>query len=231
MKNIETAPKLLRPSEYTENQLIAGILDGRYEAGGHLPSERILSESLGVTRPTLRETLKRLSAEGWVTIKQGKPTRVNNYLKEGGLGLLSSIIRHGNEVYQEMILHFLETRIVLFPGVAAIAVTKKPAELLRFLEGSESLGDDAEAFAFFDWDLQLLMTELTENPVFRMIVNDFTPLCQKLGNYYFDHPTARDSSRSYYKELKLSIKSGGDGTEAVVKRAMEVAMAFWKNSL
>ncbi|MCP4722010.1 MAG: GntR family transcriptional regulator, partial [Desulfobacteraceae bacterium] len=67
--------KPLKPAEFAEKQLLETILDGIYQPGDTLPAERVLAQSLGVTRPTLRETLQRLSKEGWVTIAQGKPTR------------------------------------------------------------------------------------------------------------------------------------------------------------
>lgn len=75
MPPIAGAQKLLKPAEFAENQLLEAILDNTYGPGDVLPAERILARFLGVTRPTLRETLQRLSKEGWVTIAHGKPTR------------------------------------------------------------------------------------------------------------------------------------------------------------
>ena len=80
--------KLLKPGEFVEKQLLEAILGSRYKPGESLPAERLLAAELGVTRPTLRETLQRLSKEGWITIQHGKPTKVNDYLKKGGLGIL-----------------------------------------------------------------------------------------------------------------------------------------------
>jgi GntR family negative regulator for fad regulon and positive regulator of fabA len=50
--------KLLRPTQYVEKILVTAMLDGTYSCGTALPNERTLAERMGVTRPTLRETLK-----------------------------------------------------------------------------------------------------------------------------------------------------------------------------
>lgn len=52
------------------------IQDGSYAAGSLLPSERDLCDSYGVSRTTVRQTLQKLSQEGYVNSKQGKGTFV-----------------------------------------------------------------------------------------------------------------------------------------------------------
>ena len=78
----------LRPARYAEHRLITSVLNGTYPPGAKLPNERALSVELGVTRPTLREMLQRLARNGWLTIRQGKPTVVNDYRLTGGHGRL-----------------------------------------------------------------------------------------------------------------------------------------------
>lgn len=41
-----------------------------------LPGERVLSERLGVSRPTLRAALALLRKEGWLEVARGRPTRI-----------------------------------------------------------------------------------------------------------------------------------------------------------
>ena len=58
------------PTQHVEKYLVTALLDGTYAPGAALPSERSLANEIGVTRPTLRETLQRLANEGWITIHQ-----------------------------------------------------------------------------------------------------------------------------------------------------------------
>jgi GntR family transcriptional regulator, negative regulator for fad regulon and positive regulator of fabA len=71
--------RAFRPREYAEHRLITAILDGTYPPETALPAERAMAETLGITRPTLRETLQRLSREGWIRIRHGKSSVVNDY--------------------------------------------------------------------------------------------------------------------------------------------------------
>jgi DNA-binding FadR family transcriptional regulator len=61
----------LRTYEQVMSQIEERILDGRLKAGDHLPSERELALLLGVSRPSLRESLRVLEALGIVDIRRG----------------------------------------------------------------------------------------------------------------------------------------------------------------
>jgi GntR family transcriptional regulator len=53
------------------DRLRGQILDGALPPGSRLPTEAELTERYGVTRPTIRQALVQLRAEGWVTTRQG----------------------------------------------------------------------------------------------------------------------------------------------------------------
>ena len=56
--------------------LTQAIESGTYRPGSPLPSEPVLSEQLGVSRPTLREALRLLEERGLIARKHGKGTFV-----------------------------------------------------------------------------------------------------------------------------------------------------------
>jgi len=198
--------KLLKPAEFAEKKLLEAILDSTYKPGDSLPAERSLASLLGVTRPTLRETLQRLSKEGWVTIQHGKPTKVNDYLKNSGLGILSSLIKYGKHLSTDMVSHLLEVRTSMFPDIAQKAVSKQPQKILAYLKKLNTLKDRSDSYAVYDWGLQMLMVDATGNPVFNMILNDFAPLYGVLGENYFQKKEARQASLNYYKDLRNALE-------------------------
>jgi DNA-binding FadR family transcriptional regulator len=61
----------IRTYEQVMAQIEERILDGRLKAGDKLPSERELAQSLGISRPSLRESLRVLEALGLVEIHRG----------------------------------------------------------------------------------------------------------------------------------------------------------------
>ena len=52
------------------------IRSGRLEALDRLPSSRALARDLGIARGTVAEAYAQLGAEGYLTKRQGAPTRV-----------------------------------------------------------------------------------------------------------------------------------------------------------
>lgn len=60
------------------NDIRSGIDDGSYAVGQKIPSESELSEMYSVSRITIRRAIEELSADGYLTKKQGKGTYVTS---------------------------------------------------------------------------------------------------------------------------------------------------------
>lgn len=222
--------KMMKPAEYAEHLLITSILKGEFKPGTSLPGERTLAEQLGITRPTLRETLQRMAREGWFRIRHGKPTLVNNYLEEGGMGLLSTLVKYGEYLPDSFITHFLNIRCMFIPFLAKKSMAQAPESIEEYLEKFHSLEDDPEAFMVFDWELQRLMAALSGNPLYRMILNDFNELYRTMGIEYFKFEKARQSSLKYYEKLFKAVSSRDiPAVESIVRAVMDEAIVIWKS--
>ena len=220
--------QLFRPAQYVEKILVTAILDGTYSTGAELPNERRLAEQMGVTRPTLRETLRRLAGEGWITIHHGKPTVVNDYWQEGGLSLLSTLARYADYLPNGFITHLLEVRLTMLPPMARQAATFKPDIMLAFLEKAGNLTENARKYSDYDWKLQMLMARNSQNPVFSLILNDFSSIFTSMALTYFSDRKARQASRAYYQDLTRAIDSSPGDVEKVVERAMQESILIWQ---
>ena len=60
-----------------ESALRTAIRDGRLTVGTAVPSSRSLAHDLGMARGTVTEAYRQLAAEGYLTSRQGAPTRVS----------------------------------------------------------------------------------------------------------------------------------------------------------
>jgi GntR family transcriptional repressor for pyruvate dehydrogenase complex len=76
-------------TEQIAEDLAAGISAGRLSAGEELPSELELSRRYEVSRPVIREALRRLEARGYLLIANGKRARV----REPGADLLGLFLQ------------------------------------------------------------------------------------------------------------------------------------------
>jgi GntR family negative regulator for fad regulon and positive regulator of fabA len=220
-----------RPAEHAEQSLVTAILDGTYPPGSTLPGERELALQLGITRPTLRETLQRLECEGWLTIQQGKPTRINNIWEEGGLTMLSALVRYSEQLPPGFVPNLLDVRLALAPAYARAAVTQSPGRVADCLEGYTDLDDSPEAFAAFDWALHRTLTIVSGNPVYTLILNGFAGFYEDMARLYFCATESRASSLSFYAAL-LGAAVQGDAAKAeeVTRLTMQESLLLWQQT-
>jgi DNA-binding FadR family transcriptional regulator len=79
-------------------QIVAEVLSGDMAPGAALPSERRLAEVLGVSRPAVREAIKRLTEAGLVEVRQGDATTVRDFRRHAGLDLLPRLLIRAGDV-------------------------------------------------------------------------------------------------------------------------------------
>jgi GntR family negative regulator for fad regulon and positive regulator of fabA len=218
-----------RPAAYAEEALVTAILDGTYPPGLTLPGERDLATQLGVTRPTLRETLQRLACEGWLTIQQGKATRINDFWQEGGLNVLGALVRYSQKLPSDFIPNLLEVRLALAPSYTRAAVEHSPREVADILARRVKLEDSPEAFAAFDWALHRTLTIASRNPVYTLILNGFAGFYEQMACIYFARAEARQASYAYYAALLAAVEQP-DAAEAerLTRTVMEESIALWR---
>lgn len=124
-------------------QIMAEVLSGTMQPGEALPSERRLAEVLGVSRPAVREALKRLTAAGLVEVRQGDATTVRDFRRHAGLDLLPQLLFRAGELDTAVVRSILETRLHNGPKVAELAAERGTPELATLLnEAVQSVADE-----------------------------------------------------------------------------------------
>jgi GntR family transcriptional regulator, negative regulator for fad regulon and positive regulator of fabA len=220
-----------RPALYAEQALVTDILNGTFPPGTNLPAERELSIQLGVTRPTLREALRRMERDGWLSVQQGKPTQVKDYWRDGGLNLLSSLVRNSQELPENFVPNLLEVRLAMAPSYTRAAIENAPIEITAFLEGWKALDDSPELYASFDWELHKTLTICSNNPIYTMILNGFTGFYEQMGLIYFQQADARSSSGSFYRSLqKAATNKDSEGAEKITRKVMQDSITLWEKA-
>jgi GntR family negative regulator for fad regulon and positive regulator of fabA len=218
-----------KPAEISESRLIDAILSGQFPIDSNLPAERELAVTLGVTRPTLRETLQRLARDGWIEIRHGKPTRVRDYWREGNLGVLAAIARYPGSLPVDFPVNLLSLRSLLAPAYTQLAVERASGAVVELLQSFQNLDDDPLVFTEFDWRLQLELTLLSGNPVFTLIYNSFTDLYRVLGVVYFQHADYRSLSQRFYRNLlKYAAANDAVGAGKLVRETMTSSQMLWQ---
>jgi GntR family negative regulator for fad regulon and positive regulator of fabA len=228
MMNNWTAPQ--RPNNYAEHSLVSAILAGDFPPGSTLPGERTLSADLGVTRPTLREAIQRLTRDGWLTVQQGKATQVNDIWRDGGLNVLSALVHYPDHLPPGFITHLLEVRLNLAPAYTKAAISNGSTAVANSLARHTALAEETAVYAAYDWQLHQLLTIQSGNPIYTLILNGFTDFYEQIARVYFSSPEARSRSRTFYATLlETAVTPNPARAETICREMMQESVDLWKN--
>lgn len=201
------------PEEVFE-QIATDVLSGEMQPGEALPSERRLAEVLGVSRPAVREALKRLSAASLVEVRQGGVTTVRDFRRHAGLDLLPRLLFHNGELDLVVFRSMLEARLRIGPKVAELAAERHGPELAELLEDSlrtlEAEEDPVEwqrdTLAFWDH-----VVDGAGSIVFRLMYNAFRAAYEPAVTALGTAVTADIKRPTAYRKLADAICAGDSG--------------------
>jgi DNA-binding FadR family transcriptional regulator len=162
-------------------KILALIESGEYPAGSRLPPERELAERFDVSRPTIREALIALEAQGRVAVKTGSGV----YVQESR----AKIISLGQSVSP---FELIEARVYIEGEAAALAATliteeqlARLAEALREM-ALENIQDDS-ASTVADRKFHSIISEATNNQVLTLFIAQLWDVQEKLDNIRTAH--------------------------------------------
>ena len=218
-----------RPLDIAEETLLEKILTGEFPIGSKLPGERKLVAEIGVTRPTLREALRRLEQDGWLTVQHGKATVVNNIWRDGGLNVITTLTRYPQYIPADFVDNLLQVRIDLAPSYMSLAVQNNQTMVLDYFRKAADVPRTAEALAKYDWGMHRMMTIASGNPIYTLVLNGFSGFYEQMAIKYFSLPVMLDDSRPFYAEMiRLTEAQDVEGIREYVAQAMTESAELWR---
>lgn len=144
---------------------------------GHLPSERELAQSLGVSRNLLREAIITLEVMGLLEIRE----RQGAYIRTPQPGEYAASLKLLSVWPGDILAYIMEMRLVIEAPAAALAAERREEEelvrmkdCLRHLDEVErSCGLDAAECARWDTILHSLILGAAHNPVLQRVYEGF----------------------------------------------------------
>ncbi|RCK68621.1 FadR family transcriptional regulator [Desertihabitans brevis] len=187
------------------------IASGRLRPGDRLPVEKDLAEELQVSRGSLREAVRALSALGVLQTRQGAGTYVTSLAPDrllGGLGFWVRLQAGDEAEHAHSVRRALEVESV---QRAAVRFTAEHAARGR------AILDDAHAAIFADQvdheramqaDLELhrLIAEAAENPVLAALIDAMSaPTLATRWQALFNSPRLHDTHREHEAILAACV--------------------------
>lgn len=201
---MEYSPKKTQQtkSEFVADQLKKKIISGEYSSGDKLPIENELCTAFGVSRITIREAMKKLSAMGLVEIKQGKGT----FVKSVDLGVFMKPLFQLVEFSEVNIDAIYTARECIEGGIASLAAKNRTEEDLADMKKClESLDycrqqGDLEGTYRCDMEFHMALAKAAGNPILLAAmeaIQDIDDACVKrYDKYLVGYASSREEHKS-----------------------------------
>ena len=155
------------------------ILDGGLPPGTELPSEKDLSDRLGVNRFSLREALRALQIQGLIEIRHGRRPRVAAPSPEPAARIIGLTLKRS----ESSLLHLIEARLGLetqIARLAALRATRRDVDDLRAtIECIEADPKNVLLCVEKDVEFHNILVSTTGNAVFDIMLAPLTELLRE----------------------------------------------------
>lgn len=223
-------------SDVITHQIEALILEGGLKPGDRLPPERELSARFEVSRPSLREAIKKLETRGLVETRRGGGTYVSSLLDASFANPLMGLLHNHPEALYDLVemRHALESVAAYYAAVRGTP-DDKAALRQRFeamLAVHSSVGSDPQTDAKLDTEYHIAIAEAAHNVVllyimrglFNLLHSGITTSLARLYTRAGNH----EAICKQHTELFEAIMAG-DGERA--RKAASDRLLFVKRSL
>lgn len=196
-------------------QILEQIVSGALKEGDKLPSENKICQSSQVSRPTVREALMRLHADGLVTTRQGSGTFVQRRPSDN-LTRLAKVSEIAG------MLRCLEVRMALEGQAAALAAQRRTSNQMDRIHGSltalQAAFESGTVLARTDFEFHLAVAAASGNTVFAEVLETLDATIQHAMT------VALDLTRSGSKERARRVFEEHEAVaEAIARGDAEAA--------
>lgn len=183
------------------------IRTGELHEGDRLPSERELSEYLGVSRTVVREAIKLLKAVGLVRVKQG----VGTFIAEPGPDVLEASLIAFMGSGPKVISDLHQVREILEPEIVALAAQSVTDEQIARLE--QAVRDMEENILHLqrhieaDQRFHSTLAEATQNTILQLLSYSIVDLTQKERHLSFASPGATERGCYHHRRILEAVQN------------------------
>ena len=175
--------------------------------GARLPSERELAATMRVSRSSLREALRALSAMGVIEMRHGEGTFISSLQPELLMRHLGFVLSLADSSFTEL----FAARAAVEPAIAEIAAARiddaQLAALDACLQAAEAAIGDPRAFAAADLQLHQAIVAAAANPLLSQFMESITTLgiASRRASGHIPHMSER--SIEEHREIVAALRA------------------------
>lgn len=174
------------------------IVDGRLAPGQRLPPERELSELLGISRPTLRETIRSLVGLNILESRHGAGT----FVAALDTATLMEPLRFVMALNERTLGELFEARLLLEPALAALAAERATGAQVAAMRAAAGGADQLEA----DVLLHRLIAEAAGNALLAAMLQSLATLGRSSRSITAGRPGVRRSTAQDHEAIVAAIE-------------------------
>ncbi|MET7422033.1 FCD domain-containing protein [Dactylosporangium sp. NPDC005555] len=176
------------------------IVDGRLTPGQRLPPERELAELLGISRPTLRETIRSLQGLNILESRHGAGT----FVAALSTAALLEPMRFVMALNERTIGELFEARLLLEPALAALAAQRATPGQAAAMRAAIGGDDQVEA----DLVLHRLIAEAAGNALLAAMLESLSGLGRSSRSITAERPGVRRRTADDHEAIVDAVERG-----------------------
>jgi len=219
-----------KTSEIVADKIRARIIRGDLDEGSFLPPEGQLMESLGISRPTLREAFRILESEGNISVVRG--SRTGAKVHKPSVELVSRYAGYVMESQGTTIADLYQARLAIEPSVVrwlatdkgngAIETLQSTVSDLTLLLDADRLDEFIDTVELFHQALVIASGNKTLTFMNRMLLN-------LIGNHQRDlHRRLPEARPTRVKAMRAALTSYRKLIALIEAGEVEEAVAHWR---
>ena len=200
-----------KASDVLAGHLRAQILSGVLPEGSALPVERVLASSVGLSRGTVRDALRVLEIEGFVTTRPGRAG--GSFIRHPDATTLERSLSSLMSVRAVRFRSLLETRDALEPAAAGLAaMNRTDADLARLEEASARLRDAVKYIPQFlqcnvDWHVAVVAA--SHNEIMKIFLDSLSRAILRATDISdFNSQTTMADTLAAHERILTAIREG-----------------------
>ncbi|QJQ31416.1 FadR family transcriptional regulator [Sphingomonas lacunae] len=220
-----------KTSELVADQIRAQIIRGELAEGDFLPPEGQLMESLGISRPTLREAFRILEAESLISVVRG--SRTGAKVHKPSTELVSRYAGYVLEAQGTTIADLYQARLAIEPTVVRWLATAKGqtpgmAKLRKVLQELSVMAANGQYDEFIDSVAYFhqVLVEATGNKTLSFMNGMLLNLARTHQNDYQRRHVRSNEAR--FKSIQVGFKSYEKLIGLIDAGDIEGAVAHWR---
>jgi len=204
--------------EQVKQQIISGSLN----PGDRLPSEQELAVQLGVSRPTVRESLRALTSMNIIETRHGEGSFVASLQAKDLVEPLNFLLRVDDDAIHQL----FEVRAFIEAGSVRLAAERaKPTDIEQLQDLVDAYADhidDLDQCVQLDLAFHRRIAESADNPILSNLLDSFVTLAtesrRRTGS---DMATRQRAAHDHGEILQAIVEHNADSAEEAMLRHLE----------